>query len=245
MNLLLDALAWLAEPANWTGAGSIPRRTGEHLLLTAGVVLLAAVLAVPAGVLVGHTGRGRALVVGLAGSARAVPTLGLLTLLGLVLGIGLKASVLALVVLAVPSLLAGAYAGVESVDRGTVQAARAVGMSETQIVTGVELPLAAPVIVGGLRAATLQVVATATLAAYIADAGLGRYLFAGLKSRDYTQMLAGAVLVALLAIVLDLLLAAAQRAARRLADPQGRAGGPEPSGRTNGPDGTGEREAGS
>lgn len=220
MNLLLEALAWLAEPAQWSGPSGVGQRLLEHLAVTAGVVAVAAVVALPVGVAVGHARRGRTVVVALAGAARAVPTLGLLTLLGLALGIGLQAPVLALVVLAAPSLLAGAYAGVENVDAATVDAARASGMSELQVITRVELPLAAPVLVGGLRAATLQVVATATLAAYVADVGLGRYLYAGLKSRDYPQMLAGSLLVAALAIGLEIVLAAVQRAARRAAHPK-------------------------
>lgn len=217
MSLFLDALAWIVDPAHWSGAGGIGSRLLQHLAITLAVVLAAAVPAIPAGIAIGHTGRGRGIVVALVGAVRAVPTLGLLTLLALLLGIGLVAPVLALVALAVPSMLAGAYAGIESVDPAAVDAARAMGLSESQIVWRVELPLGAGVIVGGVRAATLQVVATATLAAYTADAGLGRYLFAGLKSRDYAQMLGGALLVAALALLLDRLLAVAQHRATRLA----------------------------
>lgn len=214
MNLFADALAWITDGAHWGGPGGIDHRIVQHLLVTFAAVAIAAVLALPLGILIGHTGRGRLVVVALAGAVRAVPTLGLLTLLGLALGIGLQAPLLALVALAFPSLLAGAYAGIEAADRGAVDAARAVGMSEWQLVTRVEIPLGADVILGGIRAATLQVVATATLAAYISDTGLGRYLFAGLKSRHYDEMLAGALLVATLALVLDLTLAALQRASR-------------------------------
>lgn len=217
MSTFLDALAWILDPGHWTGSQGIAARLGQHLLVTVAAVLLAALPAVPLGILIGHTRRGRGVVVALAGAVRAVPTLGLLTLLALLLGVGIEAPLLALVALAVPSLLAGAYAGVESVDPQAVDAARAMGMSEAQIVRHVELPLGAGVLVGGLRAATLQVVATATLAAYTSDTGLGRYLFSGLKSRDYTLMLAGAILVALLALVLDRLLALAQTRASALA----------------------------
>ncbi|MCD0445353.1 ABC transporter permease subunit [Glycomyces sp. A-F 0318] len=220
MSLLMDAGAWLGDPANWSGDNGVPTRTVQHLAITGAAVGIAAAVALPAGVLIGHTRRGAGLVGALSGAARAIPTLGLLTLFGLAYGIGLKASLAALVVLAVPSILAGAYAGVQAVDAATVSAARAVGMRPRQVLFGVELPLAAPVVVGGVRAAVLQVVATATLAAYIADYGLGRYLFAGLKSRDYAQMLAGALLVAALALLLELAFAAAQRyAATRIADP--------------------------
>lgn len=219
MTILLDALAWLTDADSWTGPAGIAQRLGQHLAITALVLLVAAAIALPVGVAVGHTSRGRGVVVAAAGAARAVPTLGLLTLLALALGIGPTAPMIALVVLAVPSLLAGAYAGIQSVDRTTIDGARATGMSERQIITHVELPLGAPVIVGGIRAATLQVIATATLAAYVSDTGLGRYLFTGLKSRDYPQMLAGALLVAALAILVDLGLAALQRRARRTVEP--------------------------
>ncbi|KRB72757.1 ABC transporter permease [Nocardioides sp. Root190] len=215
MSLFGDAIAWIGDGSHWGGPGGIDARLLQHLWITFAAVLVAAVLALPLGIVIGHTGRGRLLVVGLAGAVRAVPTLGLLTLLGLWLGIGIEAPLLALVTLGFPSLLAGAYAGIEAADRGAVDAARAIGMSEWQLVTRVEIPLGADVILGGLRAATLQIVATATLVAYISDNGLGRYLFAGLKTRDYPQMLAGAILVALLALLLDLALGSLQRASRR------------------------------
>lgn len=127
------------------------------------------------------------------------------------LGIGLSAPLIALVILAIPSLLAGAYAGVASVDRDTVDAARAMGYTEWQIIKNVELPLGASVLVGGIRSATLQVTATATLAAYTSDIGLGRFIFHGLKARDYIEMLAGSVLVILLALILDQILSTVQR----------------------------------
>ena len=216
MSTFFDALAWLGDPGQWSGSQSIPIRLLQHLAVTFAAVFLAAAVALPVGVLIGHTRRGRGVVVALAGAVRAIPTLGLLTLLALMLGIGVTAPLLALVALAIPSVLAGAYAGVESADPVAVDSARAMGMSEMQIIRHVELPLGAGVLVGGLRAATLQVVATATLAAYTSDTGLGRYLFIGLKSRDYPQMLAGAMLVALLALVLDRLFATAQARAALL-----------------------------
>lgn len=211
MNLVEDALTWLADPANWSGQSGIAQRLVEHLAITGAVILMAAVIALPLGVLVGHTRRGRGAVVVATSGVRAIPTLGLLTILGLSLGIGLTAPVIALVVLAIPPLLAGAYAGIEAVSADAVDASRGVGMTEWQLVRLVELPLALPVIIGGLRSATLQVVATATLAAYLADAGLGRFLFSGLKSREYSEMLGGAILVAALALVLEVALALLQR----------------------------------
>ncbi|HEY9366446.1 MAG TPA: ABC transporter permease [Agromyces sp.] len=211
MNLLLEAIAWILDPANWTGVGSIPERIVQHLAISATVLLIASLIALPIGMFVGHTGRGKDVAVTVSGGLRALPTLGLLTLLGLSIGIGLQAPIIALVVLALPPLLAGAYAGLESVDRRTVDAARAMGMREGQVIGKVELPLGMPIIVGGIRSATLQIVATATLAAYIADDGLGRFIFAGLKTRDYAEMLGGSILVILLALAIDGVFAITQR----------------------------------
>lgn len=215
MNLLVDALAWISDPQNWQGSSGIPVRLTQHLAITAVTVLCASLIAIPAGLLIGHTRKGSGLIGGVTGAARAIPTLGVLTLVGLVVGIGAVAPVIALVVLAIPSLLAGAYAGVQAVNRELPQAAKAIGMSSSQVLLRVELPLALPIIIGGFRAAVLQVIATATLAAYVADLGLGRYLFAGLKSRDYAEMLGGSLLVALLALTAELLLAGLQHLAKR------------------------------
>ncbi len=211
MNHLADAWAWILDPAHWAGPDGIPVRVGEHLAYTFAAVVLASLVAVPLGLLIGHTGRGRALAVGNSSAARAVPTLGLITLLALLWGVGLRAPMVAFVVLAIPSILAAAYAGVEAVDPQVRDAARAVGMTGPQVLGSVELPLALPMLWGGIRAGTLQVVATATLAAYVGSGGLGRYLFRGLKTQDYAQMLAAALLVVLLAILLEVVLGLAQR----------------------------------
>ncbi len=227
MTLLGQAWAWLLDPAHWSGANGIPLRLLEHLEVTVGVVLVAALVALPLGVLVGHTGRGRLVVTATTGAARALPTLGLLTLLGLWLGIGLTAPFLALLVLALPPLLAASSSGIASADRLTVDAARSIGLTEWQIVRDVELPAAGPILLGGVRSTVLQVVATATLAAYTADAGLGRLIFSGLKTRDYPQMLAGSLLVIALALLLDAGLALLQRATtgRRARPTEGRRAG--------------------
>jgi len=211
MNHLADAWAWILDPAHWAGPDGIPVRVGEHLAYTFAAVVLASLVAVPLGLLIGHPGRGRALAVGSSSAARAVPTLGLITLLALLWGVGLRAPMVAFVVLAIPSILAAAYAGVEAVDPQVRDAARAVGMTGPQVLGSVELPLALPMLWGGIRAGTLQVVATATLAAYVGSGGLGRYLFRGLKTQDYAQMLAAALLVVLLAILLEVVLGLAQR----------------------------------
>jgi osmoprotectant transport system permease protein len=219
MNLFGDAIAWLADASHWQGSGGIPVRIGQHLLLTALALVVAAVIALPSGALLGRTRYGGAVIGAVAGSARALSTIGVLTLVGLWLGIGIGPPLVALLVLAVPSLLAGAYSGIQSVPGETTSAARAIGMSGAQVIWRVELPLALPVIVGGTRAAALQVVATATLAAYTANVGLGRYLFTGLKTQDYGQMLAGSILVILLALALELIFATLQRLATRHASP--------------------------
>lgn len=203
MTLFLDALNWILDPANYVGDGSIPSRLLEHLVFTFVTLLMASALALPLGFLIGHTGRGRGLAVAVSGGLRALPTLGLLTLVALWVGIGLEAPYVALTVLAIPPVLAGAYTGFEAIDRATIDAARSVGMSEWQIARKVEIPLGLPLLIGGLRSGTLQVVATATLAAYVADFGLGRFLFSGLKTRDYAEMLGGSILVILLALALE------------------------------------------
>ena len=217
MNYFSQAIAWIADPANASGPNGVWARSWEHLWYTILAVVLASAIAIPLGYLVGHTGRGRGLVVASSGAARALPTLGVVTLVGLVLGVGLIAPMVALVLLAVPSVLAGAYAGIEAIDPRTVDAARAMGMSEWRILTRVEMPLGLPLLIGGLRSATLQVVATATLAAYVGAGGLGRFLFLGLKTQDYPQMLAAALLVVVLALILEGVFEISERVtARRL-----------------------------
>ncbi|MGX5697265.1 ABC transporter permease [Agromyces soli] len=211
MNYFVEAIAWVLDPANWGGPSGIAVRLTQHLAISAIVLLLASAIALPIGMLIGHTGRGKHAAVMVSGGLRALPTLGVLTLFGLWLGIGLRAPVLALLILAIPPLLAGAYAGFESVDRRTIDAARAMGMRERQIIGRVELPIGLPILVGGVRSAALQIIATATLAAYIADEGLGRFLFEGLKTRDYAEMLGGSLLVIALALVVDGAFALVQR----------------------------------
>lgn len=210
-NLFAQMLQWLADPARWSGPSSIPVRTLEHLGYTVLGIAVAALIAIPLGLAVGHTGRFKGAAVVVAGAARALPTLGLVTLFALLLGLGLTAPLLAFVILAVPSLLAGAYSAVEATDPATVDAARAQGMTEWQILTRVEIPLGMPLIVGGFRGASVQVISTAMLAAYVGNGGLGRYIFQGLSVQDYPQMLAGSFLVIVLALVVDLALLVLQR----------------------------------
>lgn len=213
--MIAAALQWIADSANWVGQAGIAVRLAQHVGVTAAIVLLAALVALPAGVAIGHTGKGRALVTFTTGAARALPTLGLLTLFALALGIGLTAPFLALMVLAFPPLLAAAYSGVESANAATVDAATALGMTPWQVLRNVELPAAFPIMVGGLRSTVLQVASTATLAAYTADIGLGRFLFTGMKTNHFEMMIGGALLVVALTLVLDLALAFFQRMAER------------------------------
>ncbi|PPG33348.1 ABC transporter permease [Pseudoclavibacter sp. RFBB5] len=202
-----EMLSYFLDPANWVGSASIPARVGEHLWYSLLAVALAAVIAFPLGLVIGHTGKGTTFIVATANVLRALPSLGLMTLLVLLMGLGLFPPVIALVILAVPPLLAGVYSGVANVSRATVDAARAMGMTEWQIVWQVELPNAMPLIVAGLRSAVLQVIATATIAAYVNLGGLGRYIFDGLAVTDYGRVLVGAILVTLLALVVDGILA--------------------------------------
>ncbi|MEO3937555.1 ABC transporter permease [Dermatophilaceae bacterium Soc4.6] len=210
-----DVLGWLTDPAH---AADIGRRLLEHLEYTLVAVLVAAIIAVPLGLWIGHTGRGKVLVVTLAGAARAIPTLGLLYFVVLFLGPRLSGDLafylpneLVLVILAVPPILSGVYAGIDEVDPAARDAAKGMGMRGLEVLRKVEVPVALPLMLSGLRSAFLQVIATATIAATAALGGLGRFLIDGLAVRDYTQMASGALLVALLAIVVDLVLATVQR----------------------------------
>ncbi|WP_330445916.1 ABC transporter permease [Kocuria rhizophila] len=211
MSLFTEAAQFLTDPANWTGATGIPQRLLEHAGYSALTMAIALVIAVPLGLWVGHTGRGGGAVVGLAGALRSLPTLGLLTLFTLLMGLGLMPPILALVLLAVPPILSGTYSGIAAVSPSLVDAARAMGMTESQTLFRVEIPVALPVILGGIRNAALQVLATVTIVAYINLGGLGRYLIDGLAVRDYSRMLASVVLVAVLALVADAVLALTQR----------------------------------
>jgi osmoprotectant transport system permease protein len=207
----MNYFGWLFDAANWTGQGGVFQRLLEHIGYTALTMAIAMVLAVPLGAWIGHTGRGGFLVVGLANGLRALPTLGLLVLLVGAIGIGLIGPLIALVILAVPPILAGTYAGVRNVDSAVVDAARGMGMRGRDVLFRVELPNALPLVVGGIRSSTLQVISTATIAAYVALGGLGRFIVDGLAIRDFPEMIAGSILVAALAIAADLLLAGLQK----------------------------------
>lgn len=211
MNFFAQAFAYIFDPAHWTGSNAIGTRILEHLAYTGLAMVIALTIAVPFGLFIGHTGRGRDFVIAVTSAARAIPTFGLVLFLILFTGLGLWPLVAVLVVLAIPPVLAGVYSGLESIDRDTIDAARAIGMSEWQILGRVELPLALPLIVGGIRSATLQVIATATIAGYIGLGGLGRYLIEGLALHKYELTVVGAILVTSLALVVDGALVIIQR----------------------------------
>lgn len=206
-SFLLDGAHWGFHDPN-----GFPQRILEHLHYSFLALAIAFLIAFPVGLVIGHTNRGAFLVVNIANAARSLPSLGVLMLVLVIIGVGLTPAIVALVVLAVPPILTATYAGVQSVADATVDAARGVGMTERQIITQVEVPNALPIIIGGVRNATLQVISTATIAAYVGLGGLGRYLFDGLALRDYPRVVAGAITIAVLAVVVDLLLARLQRA---------------------------------
>lgn len=211
MSIFSDLGDFLTDPVNWSGPGGIPTRVLEHLEYTGLSLAIAAVIAIPIGLAIGHTGRFAFVAINAGNAARSLPTLGLLTLIVISISSGIGPVIAVLALLAIPPILTGTYAGIRSVDRSTVDAARGIGMRERQILFGVEVPIALPIIFSGIRSATLQVVSTATVAAFVGLFGLGRFLIDGLKQFVYAEMFAGALLVALLAILLDLVLAGIQR----------------------------------
>jgi osmoprotectant transport system permease protein len=211
MNLLQDAITWLNDPLNWQGPQGVPYLTYEHLYISFFAVFFAALVAWPAALLFGHTGRGGGVTVLVTNVSRAIPTLALLTVFAATdIGFGNRATIIALAVFAVPPLLTNTYVGIRSVDSDVVEAARGMGLSEAAILFRVELPLAVPLIAAGLRTAAVQVVATATLAALVGGGGLGVIINAGFGQQDRPQIMAGGILVALLALLTEGLLALLQ-----------------------------------
>lgn len=217
MSFLTYAWDWLRQPAQWHGADAIPARILEQLGYSALSLLIAAVIALPLGVAIGHTGRGAFLAVSLTSTWRSIPTLGLLVLLVVALGFSAFTWLIPLVVLGIPPILVNSYEGVAGVDPGLRDAAAGVGMTRWQQVLQVEVPVALPLIIVGLRTAAIFIVSTSTIAAYIGLGGLGRYIFDGLANNNYGEVAGGAVLVVLLALAVLLLSALV----RRLAVPAG------------------------
>ncbi|RZT12800.1 osmoprotectant transport system permease protein [Kribbella sp. VKM Ac-2569] len=199
---------YLTDSFNWSGNEGIWARIVEHLWYTFAALGLSVVIALPIGLRIGHTRRGAFLAINLGNAARALPSLGLLMIAVLLTDqIGFLPVLIALVALGIPPILASTYAGLSGVDAATIDAARGMGMTGREILTKVEIPIGLPLIISGIRSATLQIVSTATIAALVSLGGLGRYVVDGLKLRDFPQMFTGALLVALLAIALDALFA--------------------------------------
>ena len=215
MSVIEDALTWLNDPLNWTLPGGILARTQEHLWISVLAVALGCVIAWPIGVWLGHQGRGSGAVVSVANVTRAVPTVALLTILPLTpIGFGVPAIVLSLAVFAIPPLLATANLGVREVDAEVREAAKGMGLSGWQLLTKVELPLAVPYLASGFRTAAVQVIATATLAAFVNGGGLGMIISRGFGlslASGGGQVLAGGLLVAILCLLAEGLLAWAER----------------------------------
>jgi osmoprotectant transport system permease protein len=222
MEFLADVLAWFTDPVNWSGPDGIPVRIGEHLVLSVVPLLAAMALALPLGLYTGHTGRLAGAAINASNVGRAIPTLAILVIAWILVSrplvdLGLRreaaevTTAIAMLALALPPIVTNTYVGISGVDRGLVDAARGVGMGPMQVLRSVELPLALPVVLAGLRTAAVQVVATATLGAVLGTGGLGRYLIDGIAQRRYEEMFGGAVLVSLLAIGTELSFAWIQR----------------------------------
>ncbi|WP_132904309.1 MULTISPECIES: ABC transporter permease [unclassified Streptomyces] len=215
MNTLTDAWSWLTTSAHWHGQDGIWTRLGQHLYLTVVCLLVSCLIALPVALFLGHIGKGGALAVNISNVGRAVPTFAVLVLLLLtpVGRWGEGPTIVALVLFAVPPLLTNAYVGMREVDQDVVRAARGMGMTGRQLLLRVEMPLALPLILTGVRIAAVQLVATATIAALAGGGGLGRIITAGFNLASTAQVVAGAVLVAAFALIVEGLFEAAQRLA--------------------------------
>lgn len=221
MSIVDATIGWLADPANWAGAAGIPSRLVEHLALSGVSLALAMAVAIPAGLWIGHTGRFASFAVNLANLGRALPSLAVIAVVLPItaamdpqLGFRVYPTVIAMVVLATPPILVNTQAGIAGVDRDLVEAARAMGMREAEVVRRIELPLGLQAIVAGLRSASVQVVATATLGAIFGSGGLGRYLVEGIAQRDDGMTFGGVILVAALALAVEGTFVAFQRLIR-------------------------------
>jgi osmoprotectant transport system permease protein len=205
VNVVNEVIAWLTDPAQWSGPDGIPVRTLQHLWYSLLATGIAAAIALPIGVFIGHTGRGAVFAVNLTNLGRAIPSLGIIILMFTLVGFGIVPVLVALVALAVPPVVTNSYVGVRSVDPEVREAAEGMGMRGRQVLWKVELPVAMPLIMAGIRTSTVQVVATATLAAFVGLGGLGRYLIDGLS-----QVVGGAILVAVLSLLTELALGRVQ-----------------------------------
>lgn len=207
MSFIVEGLQWIADPANWSGPNGIPTRLFEHVMLSLIGLLIAALIAIPVGLLVGHTRRFQFAASQVSNLGRAIPSFAALSLAFLVVvrlwpdrAFGFLPTLAALVLLGIPVILVNTYVGVSQVDPDAIEAARGMGMNGNQLLLGLEVPLAMPLIMTGVRLAALQIVATATIAALIAGPGLGRYIVDGDAQQNDPMLVGGAILVALLAV---------------------------------------------
>lgn len=222
MGLLSDVWAWFTTAASWRGEGIDPGilvRIYEHMSMSLQAAALAALLVLPIGLYVGHTRRFEFVAVSVGNLGRALPSFGILGITFAITiswpgNLGFWATFIALLLLAIPPILTNTYVGVKGVDADTIESARGMGMTEMQILRRIEIPLAASLIVAGLRLATVQVVATATLGAVAAWGGLGRYIVDGFASGNDVELVGGAILVAVLAIVTEMAFSLLERSVR-------------------------------
>lgn len=218
MDFLAEVAAWFADPATWSGRDGIPARLFEHVWISVASLTLGVAIALPLGLAIGHTGRGARAVVSLANIGRAIPSLGLLglafiLLLPFGLGLGPLPAILALTALAIPPIVTNTYVGLAGVERDLIEAARGMGMRERQILGRVEIPVALPVILAGIRTSAVQVVATATLAAVIGGGTLGHLIITGFNTGNQVRVFGAALVVAALAIATELSFGQLQRSA--------------------------------
>jgi osmoprotectant transport system permease protein len=211
MSVLAQVVQWFTNPAHWTGSDSIPTRLLQHIQLSAESVVIGAVIALPLGIVLGHYGRFAAAAINISNVGRAVPSFALLALSFQIFGLGDAPIIISLTALAIPPMVTNSYVAMREVDPDVRDAARGMGYRELAQVLRVELPLAVPLIMAGVRTSAVQVVATATLAALIAGGGFGRYIIDGLAQFDYPKLVAGALLVALLALATEAGLAGVER----------------------------------
>jgi osmoprotectant transport system permease protein len=210
MNFIRQVVQWFADPAHWQGDGGILHRTTEHLVMSGLSVLVAALIALPVGIAIGHYGRGGILAINVSNIGRAVPSFAVLVIAVQLFGIGALPAFIALVALAIPPMVTNSYIGMREVDPDVREAARGMGMRERVTLLRVELPIAVPFIMAGIRTSAVNVVATATLAALVAWGGLGRFIVDGLGLQDYPMLFAGALMVAVLSLIVEFSLAGVQ-----------------------------------
>jgi len=217
MQFVASVIAWFADPAHWSGSGGVPRRVLEHVVISGVAVVAGLIIALPIGVGLGHWGKFGNLAINASNVGRAIPSFAILVIAFQIFGLGNYPAFVALTLLAIPPMLTNSYIGVRDVDPEVIDAARGMGMRSRRLLVDIEIPLAIPLMMAGVRTASVQVIATATLAALVAGGGLGRFIIDGLGQRDDAQVFAGAVLVAGLAITAELILSRLEQ----LATPRG------------------------